>query len=243
MPDIFSWDQSGIDWGQANETWDQPDYTTLITPQHADKPKFVASIQALTQPLIDIMNTLLTMPSQFDLDTAVGSQLDIDGLWIGISRELPIPLTGVFFAFDTDLVGWDQGTWLGPFDDEDQLTTLPDDSYRTLLYAKIANNQWNGTVPNAYQVLNTVLPGNQVVIQDDGDMTMMIGVLGTTPLNAVTTALLENGYLDVKPVGVQVFAYITPSVTGGVPFFGFDIENSVVDGWDIGGWATLTGGR
>ena len=216
-------------------------YTNLLTSEHNQKPNFVASVTASVQPFADALAVLSTFPKLFDIDTAVGSQLDVVGQWIGASRELAIPLTGVYFAFDTAGVGFDQGTWLGPFDSTTSLTSLPDDSYRTFLRAKIANNQWDGTIPSAYEFLDPVFPGDQVVIQDYQDMTMLVGVIGSASLNAVTTALLENGYLDVKPMGVRINGYVTPSVPGS-PLFGFDVENSTISGFDVGGWALITGG-
>lgn len=216
-------------------------YTGLITSEHADKPLFVAVISALCQPSADQQSVLAEMPEGYDIDVAVGVQLDAVGEWIGLSRILTIPLTGVYFALDTAGVGLDQGTWLGPFDPTTQLDVLPDDIYRQLLYAKIANNQWDGNVPGAYEFMNKVFPGDTFFIQDNGDMSMYIGVVGPTPLNAVTTALLENGYFDIKPVGVRVAGYVTPSVVGS-PVFGLDAAGSVMAGLDIGSWANITGG-
>lgn len=217
------------------------DYTKLITSEHSDKPNFMAVVTALCQPFVDELSTLNSLPAAYDIDIAIGVQLDDVGRWVGISRNIQTPLN-VYFSFDTAGLGFDQGTWFGPFDATSGLTTLPDDSYRTLLYAKIGNNQWDGTVPNAYTFLNKVLGADNAVIQDNGDMSMLFGYMGAVPLNAVTISLLENGYLDVKPVGVRINSYITPSVPGS-PFFGFDVENPTISGLDVGGWATLTGGR
>jgi hypothetical protein len=216
-------------------------YTNLITSEHADKPKFNALVAALCQGLVDLQNTIAGFTADFDLDTAIGVQLDAVGAWAGISRDIQTPLN-VYFSFDTTGLGFDQGTWYGPYDDETGLTVLPDDSYRLLIMAKIGNNQWDGTVPDAYAFLNDILGNDNAVIQDNGDMSMLFGYIGASSLNAVTIALLENGYLDVKPVGVRINHYIAPSIPGD-PFFGFDVENSTVSGFDVGCWATLTGGR
>jgi len=118
---------------------------------------------------------------------------------------------------------------------------LPDDAYRQLLYAKIANNQWDGTVPGAYEFMDQVFPNNTFIIQDNQDMSMLIGVLGPA-LNAVSYALLTGGYMDIKPAGVRVAGYIEPSVPDS-PFFGFDVESDLISGFDVGGWALLTVGE
>jgi hypothetical protein len=242
MPLLLDYD-NGYDW-DGLDTYDNPVqiYTNLITSEHADKTNYIAWVAALCQPFVDEQELMVSMPGLYDLDVAVGSQLDTVGLWVGISRDLQIPLTGVYFSFDTTGLGFDEGTWFGPFDSTTALTVLPDDSYRKLIHAKIANNEWDGTIPTAYDFLNPILGADNLVIQDNTDMTMLVGVIGNVALDAVTTALLENGYLDVKPVGVRITAYVSPSVPGD-PFFGFDVENSTVSGFDVGAFALLTGGR
>lgn len=219
---------------------DVSQYTSLITSEH-QKPNFLKVITALLQPLADIQQTVVSLPSIFDIDNAVGSQLDVVGEWVGVSRNLNVPLTNVYFAFDTAGQGFDQGTWLGPFDPTTQLSALPDDTYLQLLYARIANNQWDGTVPGAYAFMEQVFPGNVFFIQDNQDMSMLIGVIGSSTLNAVSYALLTGGYLQIKPAGVFVNGYVTPSVPGS-PLFGFDVENSLISGFDVGCWATIQGG-
>ena len=65
---------------------DVSNYTALITSEHADKPKFMAMVEAVAQCFVDQQNLLLSVPTAFDLDDAVGVQLDAVGLWVGIGR-------------------------------------------------------------------------------------------------------------------------------------------------------------
>ena len=208
-------------------------FTSLITSEH-QKPNFVAVVTAITQGHADNIALLAQLSSYFDLDQAIGSQLDAVGLWVGISRNLTIPLTGVYFSADTEGVGFDQGTIWQPFDPVTQLDALPDSYYRMLLQAKIAANNWDGTVPEAYDIWNTIFagPGTGILIQDNQDMTMEYALTGPLP-DAVTLALLENGYLDLRPAGVAINNYWTPSVPG-APYFGADAENSSIAGFDVG---------
>ncbi|OON35644.1 hypothetical protein BTJ39_22205, partial [Izhakiella australiensis] len=91
-------------------------YTDLITNYHAGKPKFVAHVDLSTRALTDTSETLNALLAAFDIDTAVGTQLDILGEWIGRSRIVSQPISGIYFSFDTDGLGWDQGVWQGPYD-------------------------------------------------------------------------------------------------------------------------------
>jgi hypothetical protein len=213
------------------------DYTALITSEHADKPRFMAMVSLLGQWAADRRNLLASIPELFDIDSAVGQQLDFIGEWVGVKRTLSVPLTGVYFSFDTAGVGFDEGTWLGPFDPTTGLVSLPDDQYRILLYATIAANTWDGTVPSAYAAWNTIFEplGFSILIEDKQDMSMTIALLGPTP-DAVTLALFTGGYLNLRPAGVQVNLYYTQSVPS-VPVFGLDVQKSGIAGFDTGGWA------
>lgn len=209
-------------------------YTALITSEHNARPNFMAAVAALVQPAADLQEALSTIAQDYDLDAAVGSCLDVVGQWVGRSRYLTTPLVGVYFAFDTVGVGVDQGTWQGPYDPSTGQTTLADDAYRTLLRAVIVANHWDGTVPGAYATWNTVFAaaGYTIVIQDNCYMTMYLGILGPQP-DAVTLALFEGGYLSLRPAGVGVVNYVTPTLAD-TPFFGFDAEGSSIAGFDVG---------
>ena len=63
------------------------DYLSLVPPQHRNKPNFIAALTAVLQPMVDHQAVLASMPAAFDLDVAVGVQLDQIGLWVGVSRK------------------------------------------------------------------------------------------------------------------------------------------------------------
>jgi len=80
---------------------DITDYLALITSEHNQKPNFVAVVSAFVQGFADETATISSIIGLYDLDTAVGSQLDTIGLWVGQSRDLLEPISGVYFSFDT----------------------------------------------------------------------------------------------------------------------------------------------
>ncbi|WP_079218940.1 DUF2612 domain-containing protein [Herbaspirillum robiniae] len=212
------------------------DYSNLITSRHNDKPKFMAVVAAICQPMVDGINFLASMPDDFDLDMAVGVQLDAVGEWVGISRHIAVPLAGVYFSLDVAGVGFDQGSWKGPFDPDSGLTTLDDDTYRRLIRAKIGANRWDGTLESSAAILNSIFDADTFVfIEDHQDMTMTIGVAGKIP-SAVLLALLSGGYIPIKPAGVRVSITVVTSQDG-APLFGFDMSNQYVAGFDSGSWA------
>jgi hypothetical protein len=209
-------------------------YTSLITSEHNQKPNFMAVVAALMQPLADQISVTESLPLLYDLDTAVGAQLDATGQWIGVSRYLNVTLTNVYFSFDTTGLGFDQGAW-APAGGGSELVALPDDEYRLLLYAKVAANHWSGTVPDALTLLNNFWNplGYELYLIDGQDMTMSFVLVGPAP-NAITAALYAGGFLDVRPAGVLIANHYINST--GAPIFGFDEQDGFIAGFDTGYW-------
>ncbi|MCM2544889.1 DUF2612 domain-containing protein [Burkholderia glumae] len=216
---------------------DLNDYTALITSEHQPRPKFMAVVAALVSPVVDQQNVLASMPALFDLDAAVGDQLDIVGQWVGIARQVSTRLTGIYFSLDVAGLGFDQGAWKGPFDPDTGLTSLDDDTYRIVIRAKIGANHWDGTLAQSAAILNSIFDdGTFAFIEDHQDMSMTVGISGKVP-SAVFLALIAGGYIPLKPEGVRVDYTIVTSVDD-APLFGFDMTGPYVSGFDVGAWGT-----
>ncbi|OON34675.1 hypothetical protein BTJ39_23550, partial [Izhakiella australiensis] len=166
------------------------------------------------------------------------------GEWIGRSRIVSQPISGIYFSFDTDGLGWDQGVWQGPYDPDNGYTSLSDDTYRIVLKAKIAINNWNGQNDTLPVILETALAGSGISMQivDNQDMTISVWVFPETDISNVSLELIDairQGYLTVKAAGVWAGDIHTPSVetpSEGNRFFAFDIENKYLAGFDDGSW-------
>ncbi len=212
------------------------EYTDRITPEHADKPKFVSLVDGITMDVSAIRDLELSLVESCGLDIAQGAQLDVIGQWVGISRNVKTPIVGVYFSFDTAGLGFDQGVWKGPFDPDTGLTILPDDTYRILIKAKIGANRWDGSMAGWKAIIDQIFPPEtNIFVQDNGDMTMTVVVAGVIP-SALFLALLTGGYLPLKPEAIGVAYYLVTS-TPGAPVFGFDTENEFISGFDVGSWA------
>jgi hypothetical protein len=213
------------------------EYLNLITTEHSLRPKFIASLGATIEPLSKAQSILRDLKSLFDLDEATGVQLDTIGLWVGIARRVPVSLDGVYFSWnDEDVsVGWGTGIWRGQFDPLEGLSELDDSSYRLLLRAKIAANAWDGTVPGAYEIWEkTFGSGSTVLIQDNQDMSIVVGIANEN-LNSVSQALLLKGLLPLKPAGVRINQYVVS--LEGTPLFAWNLDNGALAGWNEGSWA------
>lgn len=208
------------------------DYTKHITSEHDDKPRFLATLGALLQGVIDCNNSFMQFPAKFDLDTAIGQQLDYIGQWVGFSRTLVTPIPDVLFSFDTPGVGFDEGSIDGPGNPATGIILLDDETYRLMLYLQIQSNSWDGSMQQAESILAAALvnfPDTHIFIQDNMDMSMFVGVVGTLP-SRLFQALLAGGYFNLRPAAVQLAGVL---VAPG-PIFGFDVENYNISGFDVG---------
>jgi len=207
-------------------------YTDLIAPQHANRPKYMAMVALVAGCFVDQQNFLASMPAAFDLDNAVGAQEDVVGEWVGLSRRIKVPIEGVYFSWDTENVGWDEGVWKRASDPDTGITSLDDESYRLLLRAKIGANHWDGSMEDSVSILNGIFApeGLTPTLTDNQDMTMTISLAGGQ-LSALSRALITGGYVPVRPVGVLVN-------------YEYNIYNLLLDGsFTLDGSETLDGYR
>jgi len=182
-------------------------YTGLIPSENQGQPNFTATIALICQAFVDNQNVINSLPALFDVNTAVGVQLDAVGLWVGVSRYVAIP-SGVFFTWGVLGLAWSQAVWHEPGTPTDSVAVLGDSDYRVLIKARIIANSWNGTIAGAYPALNELFngsatPNTVITLVDNLNMTMTITISGQSP-GPILTAIIENGELGLKPVGVAI---------------------------------------
>lgn len=181
------------------------EYLDLITQQHRDKPRFMATVEAMVTPYVHMQNVMMSFLSAFDVDYAVGVQLDIIGQWAGVSRIITTPISGVYFSWDgSNDEGWDHGVWKSPNDPDSGFTTLPDDLYRRVIRAKIFSNVSCGCVSDIYRILDQLIPTAGIVkVVDNQNMSMTLQ-MDVSEITAVERAILESGILKIQPAGVSI---------------------------------------
>lgn len=151
-------------------------YKNLITSQHKVQPKFMAWLSSALAIADDGMETATDIPADFDVDSAVGAQLDILGVIVGRGRELNFQPSG------------------------GEAPVLDDANFRTALKAKIAQNQWDGTIPQIYDIWVSLFPDLDLKIVDNQNMTMAAIISGQ--IDPIITEMVASGYIIPKPVGV-----------------------------------------
>lgn len=168
-------------------------YLDNITSQHRTKPKYMEWLKRNLNIIDNIYNVTKTIDPQFDIDYAIGKQLDILGETIGRERVLTFqPLNG-------------------------HDPVLDDNTYRLVLKAKIAMNMWDGTIPQAYKIWDNIFKDIGLQIEDNQDMSFNAYVTGY--VNQIRQDLIQNGYIVPKPEGVRV-NYIGKSIIDFKPSLG-----------------------
>lgn len=159
-------------------------YLKLITSEYADKPNYNSFVEAFLNLLIPSNNCLLSFDTIFNIDQAVGDQLDKIGEIIGVGRELPLS-------------------------DPDIPPVLTDNLYRIVLKARIYTNFWDGTMKGLTDIIDVTFPDVAYQVVDGQDMSMQLVII-VPDADQSLIALLTNGYILPKPSGVK-FTYTIQS--------------------------------
>lgn len=153
------------------------EYLDRVTSEHRDKPKFIAWLASILTPTDYIYNCINKIDDAFDLDKAVGNQLDVLGELIGVSRTLV-------------------------FQPPDMSSLLDDNTYRLVLKAKIGKNMWQSTKPEVQEIWKGMFSDLQLDLIDNQDMSMTAVIYGV--LDELRELLIANGYIVPKPSGVRL---------------------------------------
>lgn len=158
-------------------------YAKLLILQYVSKPKAFATIQARVKPII--MDQLpLLVQAAFNLNTAVGVQLDILGKYAGVSRAAL--------------------TFTGPI-------TLNDSDFRILIKLKIIENNSGSSLADIQSLISMYFP-TSIRVFDYQNMHMDYFFDSTFGSVDLAEVFVRQGLLP-KPMGVQLGALIySPSI-------------------------------
>lgn len=184
-------------------------YSNLLIAQYRTKPNMIATTQLLASlPLCDGLPQQLQ--TCFNLDTAVGAQLNILGAIVGVPRNIyGLDLTHTFFSY-TNYIGSPDAIGFGSYTDSpyssslfrsyyDSATyTLTDFEMRILIKIKILFNNIFSSTKNIIDGLWTLF-GNDVSFIDNKNMTVTYNVV-----NPYQNVFIAAQYLNIlpRPMGV-----------------------------------------
>lgn len=154
------------------------EYMELITSEFAEMPLFNKYVEAFLNEELPISQCMAKFDEIFNLETAVGDQLDKLGTYVSLTRELPVV-------------------------DPDIPAILPDMYFREVIKARIRANFWDGTMEKLAELITETFPDSTFEIVDGQDMTIQIIMINPSS-SATMIALLFNGYIIPKPAGVRM---------------------------------------
>lgn len=154
------------------------EYLKLITSEHYNKPNYYNYVKSFLDLCSPIGNVLRQFDEIFNLENAVGDQLDKLGELVGVSRKLPIV-------------------------DEDIPSVLGDDSFRLVIKAKILKDHWDGTRQGMEEIMDAIFPDLSYDIVDNYNMTLTVTVIDPS-ITDEQEALIKNGFIIPKPSGVGI---------------------------------------
>lgn len=201
-------------------------YANLLILQYRKKERAPATIRALIKTIM-LFDLIKQIENGYNIDDAVGVQLDILAKYVGAERVATgVDFSREFFGFVdynepapyvsvTGLIKYDSITipdaQILEYDtDQQSAFSLNDPELRVLIKLKIAQNNSNHSTGEIDDILNMFFPG-QVIFTDNKDMTV--------------SYIFESGLGRLIEVAVSERALPKPAAVGLVINFVPDINN------------------
>lgn len=180
------------------------DVWTTIISQYANSPVMDALINSFNAA----MDLTALLDSFYDVmvnvQTAHGYGLDVIGRIVVVSRTIPLPGSVNYFGFQ-EPGGW-TGFGQGGFFSGGGISTnyvLADADYRRLIFAKMAGNISDGSIPSVNAILLALFPNRGLCyVADNRDMSSTYTF--SFPLNPVEQAIVQLSGVLPSPAGVIV---------------------------------------
>ena len=209
-------------------------YRKLLIVQYADKPKAIAHINNIIGSLENVYDLANLFEDAFDVDKAVGNQLDIIGKIVDIDRTVPFSAPKNYFGFsDNTSTAYPMGDKFVsvasyPFKNKFEIpysdSQLNDYDYRFFIKCKIALNYSRSTMisneNNSLQNSIDFIFENNAYVVDNYNMSVSIYIDFNVNLDRINK--IKQLKLIPRPQGVNdlYFRYNE----GGT--FGFNINNT-----------------
>lgn len=182
----------------------EKDYLDLLPAQHRNMPRYSKTVAENITPMVLMQGLSADTIKTISVDDSKGVQLDWIGLWVGVSRRVPLPISDVYFSWQVSIpTGWKAGIWRGAYSSDTALHDLPDDYYRRIIRAKIQANIRRRTTEDIYAIFDAAFPANTITITDNLDMSMVVNYT-ISDFDPFGIALIENDLIPIKIAGVGI---------------------------------------
>lgn len=222
-------------------------YRGALAYQYSTRPKAAATIEALVrQALCDLV--MVDVREGFSILAAVGTQLDVVGQYLGLSRVTRTEFSDRPYWYVEDYVSPIDPTigltdYTDALQNPDSITyryefvngafySLQDEEYRFMLRLKLALNGLDNTFYGIRNVLREFF-GSDIVAYDLADMTM--GYYASMTAGRYCAIAVSQG-LFPKPIGVALSGVFL--VDDATKVFGF--QNSAIPNGNVIGFNDYT---
>jgi hypothetical protein len=181
-----------------------------IYAQYRTKPKAVAWYNITKSLAAELESAANAVRLMYEIDTALGAQLDILGRIVVIDRNYiaPVDMPVTQFAATSNSPG-EFGDTSAMFSalSTDADTALTDELYRLIIKSKIIKNNSDATIESILFGMNFLLPNAEVLrITDGEDMSFSVEFYGN--ITETERYALLNSTLVPRPQGVRFGGFL-----------------------------------
>lgn len=209
-------------------------YLDLLLFQYRQQTNAEAEIDLMASQGEKLYDLLSSYREEYDIDTAVGAQLDVLGRILQFPRQVPHVLDKIRFGFDNNdnsrgfADRFDPNRESAPFSDrfERKYTDLQldDETYRRFLKVKVAKNTGSATIVDDERIslqdaVEIAFGMGNAYVQDNKDMSLTIYIAPEVEEQRALT--IKRAGLLPRPqgVGYSFIIQANPAAT-----FGFDVN-------------------
>lgn len=211
-------------------------YLDLLIFQYQDKPKIRAELELLVGKFEDVKKLDDSLPIAFDIDKAVGKQLDVIGRIVGLPRKTDNVIPKVYFGFydeNSNAVGFGDGAFYTFESEQYSDLELNDTDYRFFLKAKISINFMKNNIHKINDIISFLF-SNNAYVEDNRDTTFTLWVNENVDLRLVQYAKSLNLLPRPQTISYNLARFYEENAT-----FGFYDQNPNSKGFGEGGFAQI----
>lgn len=181
---------------------------TRVYAQYKDKPKAVKWFDIIPTVADDITNVYQDVRTSYDIDAAVGEQLNVIGRIVVLDRSYESKVIyGINTYFGADTLASQFGGAGAQFNAPGTTITqeVSDAIFRVLIRAKIAKNNSDSTLDGIVKALSYITSSSNIQVIDNEDMTFSVSF--GSELNDVERFVFDTFDVTPRPQGVQFLGY------------------------------------
>lgn len=176
-------------------------YIKYVPSAFRNKKVYMDILNIFLQNYIDLFNFIQEIPIKYIINTQNSYILNTLGDIFNVTRYVDPPIYVPSFSWNISGLGWNQSEW----GSQENIQTLVDDIlYSWLINLKAKLSLWDGTNIQLKNILETAFPGNEFIIIDNMNNTIVIYVKFDENIGYSLKQLIINGALPINLTGTKI---------------------------------------